>query len=118
MAKKSSSLSLFVVLLCALAPVSVLADRYQARFELVNSVGLAFESIESPQDALHCSPESPADNLSASSCSVFAVSLADFSQHELTLSVDGEESLAWSQADVSDGRLHLAFADEVSLVLQ
>lgn len=118
MATYLSSISLFVFLLCILAPASVHADRYQARFELVNSIGLSYKAKVSSTDTSQCSREFDAGNLGGASCSAFSVSLNNVSQYEATILVDGSEQANWRESVVSQGRLDLAFTDEISVVLQ
>lgn len=118
MAKYYSSISLFAFCLFALAPVGVLADRYEARFEIVSSIGLSYSVKENLNDASQCSPEFQTGNAVNTPCSVLFLSFRDLSQHEATLLVDGAESFDWRRSGVSEGNLDLAFADEISLVLQ
>ena len=118
MAKYFSSLLLITFCLCVLAPVSVHADRYQARFELVSSIGLSYTINASGADASQCSPEFRTGNSGDASCFDFSASLSDFFEHETTLSVDGVERSDWRQSGVSEGDPELAFADEISMVLQ
>ena len=118
MATYFSSISLFVFLLCILAPASVHADRYQARFELVNSIGLSYKAKVSSSDTSQCSRESDAGNLGGASCSAFSVSLNNIAQHEATILIDGLERDNWRESFVSQGQLDMAFNDEISVVLQ
>jgi hypothetical protein len=116
--KYHSSITLFAFCLFALAPASVVADRYEASFEIVSSIGLSFSVKESLNDASQCSPEFQTGNSVNTRCSVLFLSFRDLSQHEATLLVDGAESFDWRRSGVSEGNLDLAFADEISLVLQ
>jgi hypothetical protein len=117
-AKYLSSLSVFLFILCAITPVNVHADRYQARFELVSTVGLSYKAKVSSSDTSQCSREFDAGNLGGASCSAFSVSLNNIAQHEATILIDGLERDNWRESFVSQGQLDMAFNDEISVVLQ
>ncbi len=118
MAKYYSSISLFAFCLFALAPADVLADRYEARFELVSSIGLSYKAKVSSADTSQCIREFNAGSMGGVSCSAFSVSLNNVSQYEATILVDGSEQANWRESVVSQGQIDLAFTDEISVVLQ
>lgn len=117
MAKLLSSSLLSVFLLCSLSPASVYADRYQARFELVDSVGLSFGLKTSTDGSSQCSQSFDARNIFDPLCYDLSVSMNDPFQQEAVVFMDGEQH-DWKQSQGANALSTPHLAKEISLILQ
>jgi hypothetical protein len=118
MAKLYFARSLSLFLMCALAPAVVNADRFQARFELVNSIGLSLQQVTPSTNSSQCSQDFDSGNVQKSSCPAFSVVVRDLLQYEATLLVDGVAQQNWQAQMVGEDVLRDDLADEIALVLQ
>lgn len=118
MAKVSVARSMLLFLLGALAPTVVNADRFQARFELVNSIGLSYQQPISSAISSQCSQDFQSGNIQKKPCFAFSVRVRDLTEYEATLLIDGVAQQNWQAQTPEETVLSDAVASEIALVLQ
>ena len=116
MAKLFSSVSLLVCLCGALSP-AVYADRYQARFELVDRVGLSYGASASTASSPQCSQKFDSRHVS-DQCPGVSVLIGEPFQHEATLFIDGEQQRDWNETRLLSSVSNAYSVAEVTLILQ
>lgn len=118
MAKVSVARSMLLFLLGALAPSVVNADRFQTRFELVDSIGLSYQQSIPTSISSQCSQDFQSGNVQKNTCFAFSVEIRDLTEYEATLLVDGVTQQNWQSQMLEEKVLSNAVAGEIALVLQ
>lgn len=118
MANVSVARSMLLFLLGAFAPSVVNADRFQARFELVDSIGLSYQQSMPTSISSQCSQDFQSGNVQKNTCFAFSVKIRDLTEYEATLLFDGVTQQNWQSQIPEDRVLGHAVASEIALVLQ